>query len=105
MKMKSRTPDQRIDEGSGDSNPEPRDQEPDECCDVLPDDVLDHPALQLGHIDGEEGSDDQDQSVKGEEAGLIAPDARYHDLRGSFIQSKIITQYSNYGLTFRRIFS
>ena len=92
MKSRTRWPDQRIDEGSGDSNTKPRDQKPDECGDVLPDDVLDHPALQLGHIDWEEGSDDQDQGVKGEKAGLIAPDARYHDLSGSIIQSKIITQ-------------
>ena len=76
----STSPDQRINECSGDGYSEPSHKEPDECCDVLPDDVFDHPTLQLSHVDGEEGSDDQDQCVEGEETRLIAPNTRYHNL-------------------------
>ena len=43
--------------------------------------MLDHLALELGHVDGEEGPDDEHHGVEGEETRLIAPDARYHDLQ------------------------
>ena len=103
--LKLTKPDEGIDECSRDGNTEPGDQEPDECGDVLPDDVLDHPALQLGHVDGEEGSDDQDQGVQGEEARLITPDARNHNLRSSLIAENPNDLKQSDELTFRRIFS
>jgi hypothetical protein len=45
-----------------------------------PDNVLDHPTLQPGHVDGEEGSSHQHQGVEGEEARLHAPHPGDHDL-------------------------
>ncbi len=45
-----------------------------------PDNVLDHPTLQPGHVDGEEGPGHQHQGVEGEEARLHAPHPGDHDL-------------------------
>ena len=96
-------PDEGVDEGSWDSHAKPGGQEPDERGHVLPDDVLDHLALKLGHEDGEEGSDDQHQGVKGEQTGLITPDTRNHDLGGSC--QDIANKMQIKVLTFRRTFS
>ena len=61
-------PYQGINECCRNGNPKPRGKEPHKVSDVLPDDVLHHLALQPGHVDGEEGPDDQDQGVEGEYA-------------------------------------
>ena len=40
---------------------------------ALPDNMLDHPALQAGDVDGEEGPGDEDEGVDGKDAGLDTP--------------------------------
>ena len=48
---------------------------------VVPDNVLDHGALEPGHVDGEECSRDEDKGVHGQDTRLYTPQAWYHHLK------------------------
>ena len=45
--------------------------------------MLDHAALQAGHVDREEGPGHQDQGVQGQDTRLHTPQPGDHDLSGN----------------------
>ena len=72
-------PDEGVDEGCGKGDAKPCGEHPDKAGDVSSDNVSHHPTLQLGHVDGEEGANNEDEGVQGEQACLHRPQARDHD--------------------------
>ncbi len=69
----------RVCESGWDGDGEPLSHAAGEGGDVPPHDVLHHGALEAGHVDGQEGAEDQDQGVEGQEARLAACPVREHD--------------------------
>ena len=86
-------PYQRVDKGCGHGHTEPDEEQPDEGGDVLPDDVLDHPALQPRHVDGEEGAGHQHHRVPAQQPRLAAPQPRHHDLN---MDTRVVQSKSPY---------
>jgi hypothetical protein len=76
--------DERVDKGGGHGDAEPLEHHAGKVLHVLLHYVLNHAALQGGHVDGEKGASDQGEGVDEQEAGLSALQTRNHDSQEEF---------------------